>query len=184
VEGKLAPLGPSVKKRRANTRVIEGDQNMDCCGLGSICFEWMKGLPAAFVALIIGCIAGGIAYRQYQVAEAKLKLDLFQQRYKIFLITWRILSSVISDGTRKRHYGLGTPFNNFIPKAKFLFGADVESYLNDLATKWARLHAIEGIDTPSKYAEEKFELTGWFQEQADTGVKAIFGRYLNFERWK
>lgn len=50
---------------------------------GSFYFELLKGVPAAFVALIVGLIAPGIAHRQYHIARAKLKLDLFDKRYAI-----------------------------------------------------------------------------------------------------
>ena len=40
---------------------------MDCCSQGSICFELDKGLPAAFVTLVIGGIAARITYQQYKV---------------------------------------------------------------------------------------------------------------------
>jgi hypothetical protein len=66
---------------------------------GSICFEMVKGLPAAFVALVIGAIAAGIAWRQYQVAKARLKLDLFDKRHPIYQQTWEILSEVVINGT-------------------------------------------------------------------------------------
>ena len=157
---------------------------MDCCSQGSICFELIKGLPAAFVTLVIGGIAARITFQQYKVAEAKLKLDLFERRYKIFLETWKILSAVVGTGTRETNYGLGTPFNNFIPEAKFLFGADIADYVNQLASKWTRLHAIERMDQMSTYAEERSALVNWFKEQADDVVKMKFGSYLNFDRWK
>ena len=41
--------------------------------------ELVKGLPAAFVTLVIRSIAAGIAYRQYRIARAKFKLDLFEK---------------------------------------------------------------------------------------------------------
>ena len=157
---------------------------MDCCTQGSICFELVKGLPAVFVTLVIGGIAARITYQQYKVAEAKLKLDLFERRYKIFLETWKILSEVVQKGTRETNYGLRTPFNNFMPETKFLFGADIADYVSQLTSKWTRLHGIEGMNESSKYAEEKCELINWFKEQADDVVKEKFGSYLNFDRWK
>jgi hypothetical protein len=98
---------------------------MDSCIQGTICFEWMKGVPAAFVTFIIGCIAARIIYNQFRVAQAKLKLDLFDKRYDVFHKTWLIMSGVVHKGTRDAQYGLGTPFNNFLPQAKFLFGKDI-----------------------------------------------------------
>jgi hypothetical protein len=158
---------------------------VSCCTQGSICFELVKGLPAAVVALIIGLIAAGIAYRQYKVAQAKLKLDLFERRFVIFHKTWEILSETATKGTREHNYGLATPFNNFLPEAAFLFGPDVEKYLDNTATKWTELYGIEGdTNNAARHAAKKAELQGWFFDQANKGVKEIFGRYLNFHKWK
>jgi biopolymer transport protein ExbB/TolQ len=49
--------------------------------------EIAKGIPAAFITLVIGCIAAGIAYRQYKVAHARFMLDLFEKRHGIYLHT-------------------------------------------------------------------------------------------------
>ena len=160
-----------------------------CCAQGSICFELVKGLPTFFVTLIIGIIAAGIAYRQYAVAKAKLKLDLFERRYAIFHQTWEILSEVAKNGAREKNYGFGTPFNNFLPEAAFLFGKPIERYLKEAASRWAGLRAVEaetdgaGIDRAANIAKAS-ELQNWFFEQASTGAKAQFGPYLDFENWK
>jgi hypothetical protein len=157
---------------------------MDGCIQGTICFEWMKGVPAAFVTFVIGCIAARITYNQFRVAQAKLKLDLFDKRFKIFHETWKIVSLTVANGTREERYGLGTPFNNFLPEAKFLFGKEVYVYLDEVSTKWARLHGIEGMERPSEYAQERFDLLTYFHDQADKRVKEVFGPYLNFDEWK
>jgi hypothetical protein len=160
-----------------------------CCAQGSICFELVKGLPAAFVTLIIGTIAAGIAFRQYQVTKAKLKLDLFEKRYAIFHQTWVILSEVVRSGTREKQYGLATPFNNFLPEAAFLFGKPIERYLDEVSTKWTELYGLEaerdgeGINRADNVRKAS-ELKRWFFEQASTGAKAQFGHYLDFENWK
>jgi hypothetical protein len=154
---------------------------------GSISFELLKGMPATFVALIVGLIAAGIAYRQYHVARAKLKLDLFDKRYALFLETWTILSEVAMKGTREKNYGLGNPFSNFKPQAAFLFGRDIEDYLNDAVEKWTELWGIEGETDPTslaQHAKRRADLKRWFFDQASTGAKELFGRYLNFEKWR
>jgi predicted DNA-binding ArsR family transcriptional regulator len=95
----------------------------------------------------------------------------------------------LTKGTREKNRGLGNPFSNFTPQARFLFGQQVEKYLSDATTKWIRLHGIEGeiggagvraVD----YAEQRQELLGWFEAQAKTGVKELFAPYLDFEKWK
>jgi hypothetical protein len=92
-------------------------------------------------------------------------------------------------GTREKTYGLGTPFNNFIPRARFLFGPEVEAYLSDAADKWARLRGLEGVvdegaPRAPERAEELSNLRDWFASQSDTGVKELFAPYLNFEKWR
>jgi hypothetical protein len=91
-----------------------------CCG--PVCISLAQGIPAALVTLTVGIAGWFIARHQGKVAQAKLKLDLFDKRYPIFLETWQIMSEVVFKGTREKNYGLGNPFSNFIPQARFLFG--------------------------------------------------------------
>ena len=84
---------------------------------------------------------------------------------------------------------MGNPFSNFIPQAAFLFGKDVEVYLNNAVKKWAELRAIEGKTEGQNINREEniakaSELEMWFFNQASVSVKELFGRYLDFERWK
>jgi len=164
--------------------------NMDCCLSGSICFEMMKGVPAAFVTLIIGGIAAGITWRQYQVAQAKLQLDLFERRFGIFHKTWVAVSAVVQKGTREANLGFATPFNNYRPEASFLFGKDMEAYIDELIHNWNELHGLEGEKDDVvgadrlKNIQRASELRKWFFEQASTGVKARFSPYMDFADWK
>ncbi len=162
---------------------------MPNCLSGSICFELIKGLPAAVVTFGIGLIAAYVAWRQYELASAKLKLDLFERRYAIFHQVWVIFSETVLDGAAKRNHGFATPFNNLLPEAAFLFGKEIEGYLNEAARKWTELQAAEVESnelraSSHQWIEKKRELLNWFEEQASRGVKQQFGRYLNFERWK
>lgn len=162
---------------------------MNSCASGSVCFQLIQGIPTAGVALIVGIVGAFIAVWQAKIAGAKLKLGLFERRYAIFLETWKIMSEVATHGARPKNYGLGNPFSNFIPQARFLFGEKLERYLFDAVGQWTHLHAVEGElagSTPrvAELAEQQRLLTNWFFDQADTGVKKMFGRYLNFEKWK
>ncbi len=150
----------------------------------SLSWALLPGLPAAIVALIVAVIA----YQQYRVAKAKLKLDLFDKRFAIFQQTWEILSEAAIRGTREKNWGLATPFNNFLPQARFLFGKKVAAYLDLAFHNWNELHGLEGEREDSAsaaaHAARVSELKGWFHEQADKGCKDMFGKFLNFERWK
>jgi hypothetical protein len=159
------------------------------CNQGTICFEWMKGVPAAFVTLIIGAIATKITYNQFLVARAKLKLDLFDKRLVIFQKVWAILSEVVSTGTRGRNYGLSTPFNNFMPEAEFLFGPDIAAYLREATAKWIELSGYEfeseqsDSSSRAKNAVRVAELRGWFHDEA-SNVRNKFAPYLDFKNWQ
>jgi len=148
----------------------------------------VQGIPAALVTLTIGIVGGLIAHRQATVAEAKLKLDLFERRYPIFQETWEIMSEVAMKGTREKNYGLGNPFSNFMPRARFLFGAEVEAYLSTAVKKWADLHAFEtereDPAAAAQNAEQVRQLKEWFFEQASSGLKNLFAPYLDFEKWR
>lgn len=150
---------------------------MDYCLVKSLCFELIKNIPIVIVALI----AAAIAYRQYATAKAKLKLDLFEKRYEIFEAVWTTLSNpngfAINDGT----------FTNLIPKATFLFGVEIQTYMNKI---WKNRIEIWSLDR--KYdagaasqldIERNAELLQWFASEAQEGVKEIFGKYLSFEDW-
>jgi len=146
----------------------------------------LKVTPTALVALI----AVFVAFQQYNVARGKLKLDLFEKRYAIFLDTWKILSATVSSGTLPQASGLGTRFNNFIPQAAFLFGPEVEAYLNKAASQWAFLYGLQskantasGQLSPSELARQA-ELEQWFFHEAEQNAKRLFRRYLSFETWR
>jgi hypothetical protein len=152
----------------------------------TIALELIKGLPAALVALIVAYIA----WRQYRLAAAKLKLDLFDKRYEVFEQTWSILSMVIQKGINQPATVFGTPFNNFTAKVRFLFGKDVSDYVSEAQGKWVDLWEIEcstqangGVVQPGD-AAKRAVLMKWFHHEANHGVKDVFGRYLNFEKWK
>ena len=157
-----------------------------CCG--AVCIALVQGIPAGLVTLTVGIVGGLIARRQAAVAEARLKLDLFEKRYPIFQETWEIMSEVVMKGTREKNYGLGNPFSNFMPRARFLFGKEVEAYLSDAVNKWTNLYAFEAErEDPAAAAQNAAQvrqLKGWFFEQASTGLKEIFGPYLDFEKWR
>ena len=161
---------------------------MDCVQ-GSICFEMMKGVPAGLVTLVIGLFAGLITWRQYEVAKAKLKLDLFEKRYAIFRKILVILTDV---GTEENHERATPPFINYMPEAAFLFGKEIPEYLDELSGKWNQRHAlqddkVEMVDSDGRKNEnsqKSKELDLWFYSQATWGVKEKFSKYLDFKNWK
>jgi len=159
-----------------------------CSAQGSICFELIKGMPAAFVTLIIGGIAAYIAFHQYRVARAKLNLDLFDRRYEIFRETWTFLSLAVQSGPPAQ--GFSPTFANLIPQASFLFGKRIEEYMRTASQKMTDLWAIDlrtrahgGTMHPEDIAMDT-AILAWFSHEASQGVHKLFGEYLDFEEWR
>ena len=156
------------------------------CGAGTLCFELMKGIPASFVALVIGGIAAWIALHQYRVARTKLKLDLFDKRYDIFIKTWGHLSKMSQE--KPGPIAL-SDFDNERPQAGFLFGQDIESYLSEISSQRIKLWTIrEKIKASSgkipTETNEETDLLNWFLHEGQSGAKQRFAPYLDFSQWK
>jgi hypothetical protein len=86
-----------------------------------------------WAAIIAACATVGslvVAFQQYQTAKAKLKLDLFENRFKVFEATMAVLAEVFQSGrwTFNRHID----FTRQITLARCLFPADVSEKMQQL----------------------------------------------------
>lgn len=103
--------------------------------IASMIIENVKSFLPPIAAIVVGGAAYKVASQQAKtakfqadIAKAKLNHDLFEKRYVLFEATWVFLSNP------ETNYMLDHPkFTNLIPKASFLFGADVEAYMNQIS---------------------------------------------------
>ncbi|MFZ2269440.1 MAG: hypothetical protein WAV95_17845 [Azonexus sp.] len=153
------------------------------CDQGTLCFELIKGLPAAFVTLVIGGIAAYVAWRQHQTAREKLKLDLFDKRYEVFEHTCRLLSEAQGNDEE-----INLPFayhSELIPKARFLFGEAIEEYLQEIGQQRIELWILnerimkEGR-LPKNEEQQHLDLLAWFLRESTGGARDAFLPYLDF----
>ncbi len=160
--------------------------------------DWFEGLKWV-VTVAVGWAAVNVARSQRDVAssqaktaslqrrtaDAKLSLDLFDQRYPVFEKVWEFLSdSTRTEGTLTNHSEL----SNLIPKAEFLFGKPIADYMRDMHDKRVKLdtaHRRVKANTSSTEEDEKAiaDLEHWFHEEASNCFKR-FADYLDFTRWK
>jgi hypothetical protein len=108
------------------------------CVQGTTCFEFFKLAPTALIALIVA----GITFGQWRVARAKLKLDLFDRRYKIFHQTWAALSGTVMRGTREKNLA-------------DLHAYDSEEYQSKYAEKKSAL--MQWFDTHDRDVKKLFD---------------------------
>lgn len=147
--------------------------------------DLIKGLPAAFVALVIGGVAALIAWRQYRVARAKLNLDLFEQRYDLYHLIWTLLSAQGSPVPQ-----IEADFGNSIPKAFFLFGNEVGDFmfecldrLHQLRAARRKLGQTQHDDLARGAIEREVVVLLDFWETELTRLRSRFAKYMDFEEW-
>jgi uncharacterized protein (DUF4415 family) len=100
---------------------------------------WMQWLQAIAIIGIAG-LGARIAYKQAIIAEGKLKLDLFEKRFKVFDAARNALVEVFRNGDIRTkdldEYDAG------VLDAVFLFNEEIESYLEGLRKEMAGLYFI------------------------------------------
>ena len=114
--------------------------NVDASVWSGVWPDLIKGVPAAIVALVVGCIAAYIAWQQYRVNHAKFKLDLFHKRQDIYL-SLAVMLSKIAAGAELADTDAPI-FRGQVAGASFLFGTDISKLVEkvgNIAAKPSRL---------------------------------------------
>jgi hypothetical protein len=155
---------------------------------GSLSFEIAKGIPAAVITAVVGLFVAGITLRQYNVARAKLNLDLFNERYALFELLWGFLSARVGDIDKAG--AITTKLQNSVPKFYFLFGAKVGDFVNSALsraivqdTEYSVSHHPYNNEAAAKAATSLSESYKWFLNEANK-VRDRFAPYLDFESWR
>jgi hypothetical protein len=102
----------------------------------------VQALGPSLVAIVVGCVAAYVAYRQYKTAKDKLRLDLFEKRYTIYLEVKAILANTLQHGTVT--YEEISDFYRKVRSAELLFGPEIEAFIELLRTKLNSLAYHEG----------------------------------------
>lgn len=99
--------------------------------------EYSKALATPAIALL----AIVVAIMQWRTAHQKVVLDLFERRMKVYSEIRAVIASVIGSGKlpNEKHF----EFIRAIDGAKFLFGRNVNRYLDELNTTLAYFHEAD-----------------------------------------
>jgi hypothetical protein len=137
-----------------------------------------------FLPLFLSVAVVVIAALQWRVARNKLRLDLFDRRYKVYEATRKFLALILRN-TRFQDSEL-TEFDLATSDAKFLFRRDIVDWLAeiraqalDLRTDQKLLERPQNADEIAKRANAKNERLKWLGDQV-TELTKLFGRYLRF----
>jgi hypothetical protein len=102
--------------------------------------------------LSIGGVAGIIAWRQWRTAQDKVKLDLFDRRFAVFMDARRLVSEA---GQLGKISDPNLP-NEVIARGRFLFGDEVLTKLEELHGLCVALQ-VKDHNAPS-------QLSAWLDE--------------------
>lgn len=58
---------------------------------------YLQAIGTPVVAVIAACIAASIAFRQWQTAQNKLKLDLFERRYEVYVALTQLMGLMVQE---------------------------------------------------------------------------------------
>ncbi|WP_330485550.1 hypothetical protein [Tumidithrix elongata] len=134
--------------------------------------------------LLVGFAAAFIAWQQLQVAQNKLRLDLFDRRYKVYDATRKFLASIFSNATftdsQLFEFYAGTS------DAEFLFGSEVVDYLAQVKYRALNMLKYQKIyecmpagEERSRHVDAAFIERSWLEEQL-TAITKTFTPYLGF----
>lgn len=138
---------------------------------------------AALLTPTVAVLGSFIAYRQWRLAQNKLKFDLFERRFSIFEAARHLIASIMTSGKAKDEevykYLFGTR------EAKWLLDASIAEYLDkqlyhkaiDLQTLDAELDGTPVGEIRSKNVREQTEIKKWFAAQHKV-LDEIFSPYL------
>ena len=139
---------------------------------------------SALLAPVVAVLGSFIAYRQWRLAQSKLKLDLFDRRLKVYEAATGLISSIMTSGKTKDDetfkYMVSTR------EAKWLLSQEIAVYLDkqlyhkaiDLQTLAAELEGVLVGEVRTKNVQAQAEIKKWFMAQYPV-LDAQFGPFLH-----
>ncbi len=142
---------------------------------------------------VIAILAAYIAWQQYKTGRDKLKLDLFDRRYRVYRGLMDLLAAVASNETvsdedlRK--------FYRETDQKRFLFGDDIRDYLTEVRQKAVKLRQANRLIAAAhdsggqnihqgrlrEGSDLQLDLMAWFEEQIEQAGRG-FEKYLGFKK--
>ena len=147
--------------------------------------HWTAYLTALLTptVAVLGALIG---YRQWRLAQNKLKLDLFDRRFKVYEAARDLLASIMTSGKAKDDEVF--KFMVATREAKWLFDTEVANYLDkqiyhkaiDLQTLAGEGDGVGVGEIRTKNVRAQSDLKKWFKAQYDV-LDQKFSRYLQLK---
>jgi len=137
-----------------------------------------------FFTLVLGVSVAIVAWLQWWVALNKLRLDLFDRRYKVYDATRKFLAGILRDSkftnSELFEFYAGTS------DAEFLFGAEVVEHLAQIRKRALHMQTAQTLYEPMPVGDERSLHVNaahddllWLTDQI-TAITKTFVPYLGF----
>jgi hypothetical protein len=152
----------------------------------SITPTWIQ-ISTALLTPLIALITVSILVFQYRLAKQRWRLDLYDKRYAAYWATIEYLSNVVTEKqlTYAGFKDLRTKFMRKSMDKEFLFGEDVQAFLNLICEESSQLARIlDALNDDEKKEQNinlKKESVSRFLKQLEVS-KELFRNYLEVER--
>ena len=131
----------------------------------------------SFATLVLGCAIAYVAWQQWRIARHRLRLDLFDRRYKIYDATRKFLSIILRearfDDSQLFEFYAGTS------DAEFLFNSAVVNYLEQVRKRAVNMRTYQRVYEHMPVGDERSR-----HVQAEHDDLAWFSPYLSFSHVK
>jgi hypothetical protein len=141
---------------------------------------------SALLTPTVAVLGSFIAYRQWRLAQNKLKLDLFDRRFSVFEAARSLIGSILTSGKVKDEELCKFLFGT--REAKWLLDASVAEYIDkqiyhkaiDLQTLAAELEGVPVGEERSKNVYAQADIKKWFAAQYGV-LEEKFSSYLQLK---
>src|SRR5437868_3401142 len=142
----------------------------------------------SIVTLFLSVAVAVIAWQQWRVADNRLRLDLFDRRYKVYDATRKFLATILREAnftdSQLFEFYAGTS------DAEFLFGAKVVDYIGQIRERALHMRTAQQLFEPlpvgeerSRHVQKHHDDLVWLTEQIEEMSKT-FAPYLGFQSVK
>jgi hypothetical protein len=142
-------------------------------------------VSAALLTPTLAVVAAYVAYQQYRINKSRFAQELYEKRLRVY----KSLRCFLKDLACNVDVSFEdiAEFYSDIAEVDFLFGKDVQSYLEKIYQKAMKRKALYDIlhskraapvgEDESKFSEEEFQILEWLVAQSEESKK-IFKKYL------
>ena len=140
---------------------------------------------------VIAIIAAYIAYQQYNINQLRLRHELYERRLRVYKSVQFYLSEIMRDGDVE--FQRCAQFYADASEAVFLFGTEIQEYVEQLYSKGIDLHSFQEQLYPSdsspglpvgqersKVAKDKGELLKWLIHELSNS-KEFFRKHMGVQ---